>query len=84
MMVLCTMATGYAPKAAEPREKEVTPAIELSNMETTINPADDFFRYCNNNWLINNPIPKEYTSYGAFTEINQHNEILIQDIIDEV
>ena len=53
-------------------------------MDLDINPAEDFFRYCNNNWLRNNPIPDEYTSFGAFTEIDQHNELLIQDIIKEV
>ena len=86
MMILTTMAAGCGQKAVETSEpeKEVVPAIELSNMDTTINPADDFFRFCNNNWLKNNPIPEEYTSFGAFTEIDQRNEILIQDIIDEV
>ena len=85
ILVSCIMAAGCAQKTVEtPQpEREVVPAIELSNMDTTINPADDFFRYCNNNWLINNPIPEEYSTYGAFTEIDQHNEILIQDIIDE-
>ena len=63
---------------------EVVPAIDKSNMDLGINPAEDFFRYANNNWLKNNPIPEEYTSYGAFTEIDQHNEQLIQAIIDEV
>ena len=86
MMILCTLATGCAQKAVEkPQpEKEIVPAIDLSNMDTTINPAEDFFRYANNNWIKNNPIPEEYSTYGAFTEIDQHNEILIQDIIDEV
>ena len=85
MMILGTVAAGCGNKAPETREsQEVVPAIELSNMDTTINPADDFFRYCNNNWLINNPIPEEYSSYGAFTEIDEHNELLIQDIINEV
>ena len=84
-MILTTMATGCAEKAVENEttENEVVPAIELSNMDLSINPADDFFRYANNNWLKNNPIPEEYTSYGAFTEIDQRNEILIQDIISE-
>ena len=54
MMTLCTMAAGCAEKAVETpepqKEKEVVPAIELSNMDTTVNPADDFFRYANNNW----------------------------------
>ena len=85
MTIICTVAAGCGQKTAETSEpkKEVVPAIELSNMDTSINPADDFFRYCNNNWLKNNPIPEEYTSYGAFTEIDEHNEILIQEIIDE-
>ena len=86
MMILSTLAAGCAQKPAEtPKpKKEVVPAIELSNMDTCINPADDFFRYANNNWLKNNPIPEEYSTYGAFTEIDEHNEILIQDIINEV
>ena len=86
MMILTTVATGCGEKAAETKENETTvvPAIELSNMDTNINPAEDFFRYCNNNWMKNNPIPEEYSTFGAFTEIDQHNEILIQEIIDEV
>ena len=85
MMILTTaMATACTQKAPEKTQREVVPAVELSNMDTTINPADDFFRYANNNWLKNNPIPEEYSTYGAFTEIDQHNELLIQDIINEV
>ncbi len=86
MMILTTVATGCGEKAVETQEpkKEVVPAIELGNMDTNINPADDFFRYCNNNWMKNNPIPEEYSTFGAFTEIDQRNEILIQEIIDEV
>ena len=65
-------------------EQKGTPAIDLNNMDLNINPAEDFFRYCNNNWLTNNPIPEEYTSFGAFTEIDRKTEVLIQDIIKEV
>ena len=85
MMIVSTLAAGCAQKTAKNTEleKEITPAIELGNMDTTINPADDFFRYCNNNWLKNNPIPEEYTTYGAFTEIEERNEKLIQALIDE-
>ena len=85
ILVLCIMAAGCGQKAAETTEskREVFPAIELSNMDTTINPADDFFRYCNNNWLKNNPIPETYSTYGAFHEIGERTELQIQEIIDE-
>ena len=86
ILVLCIMATGCGQKAAETTQskREVFPAIELSNMDTTINPADDFFRYCNNNWLKNNPIPESYSTYNAFYEIGERTELQIQEIIDEV
>ena len=85
ILVSCIMAAGCAQKTVEtPQpEREVVPAIELSNMDTTINPADDFFRYCNNNWLKNNPIPESYSTYGAFHEIGERTELQIQEIIDE-
>ena len=87
MMILCTMAVGCGQKTVETPEpepeKEVTPAIVVDNMDPSIKPMDDFFRYVNNEWMKNNPIPEEYSTYGAFTEIDQRNEILIQDIINE-
>ena len=85
-MVAVTIIAGCTPKekTENVKEKETVPAIVMANMDTTINPADDFFRFCNNNWLKNNPIPEEYTTFGAFTEIDRSNELLIQDIINEV
>jgi len=84
MMVAVTMIAGCTPKEKTVNEPAKTPAIDLTNMDPAINPADDFFRYANNNWLKNNPIPEEYSSYGAFTEIDLKNETLLQGIIDEV
>ena len=85
ILVSCIMAAGYAQKTVEtPQpEREVVPAIELSNMDTTINPADDFYRYCNNNWLKNNPIPEENPYYDAFTEVSDRTKLQIKEIIDE-
>ena len=85
ILVSCIMAAGCAQKTAEtPQpEREVVPAIELSNMDTTINPADDFYRYCNNNWLKNNPIPEENPYYDAFTEVSDRTKLQIKEIIDE-
>lgn len=88
MIVAGTLIAGCTPKdkskTSEQVKENTVPAIDLANMDTSINPADDFFRYANNNWLKNNPIPEEYSSYGAFTEIDLKNEILLQGIIDEV
>ena len=85
ILILSMMTAGCGQKAVETPEpkREVFPALELSNMDTTINPADDFYRYCNNNWLKNNPIPEENPYYDAFTEVSDRTKLQIKEIIDE-
>jgi putative endopeptidase len=36
----------------------------VSNIDTTINPADDFFQFANGAWLKANPIPASESSWG--------------------
>lgn len=38
--------------------------ILVSNMDSTANPADDFFEYANGGWIKKNPIPAEETGWG--------------------
>jgi putative endopeptidase len=36
----------------------------IHNMDTTVKPGDDFFKYANGTWLRKNPIPAAYASWG--------------------
>lgn len=36
----------------------------VHNMDTTVKPGDDFFKYANGTWLRKNPIPAAYASWG--------------------
>jgi len=38
--------------------------ILANNLDTSINPADDFFDYANGGWIKRNPIPDEERSWG--------------------
>jgi putative endopeptidase len=40
------------------------PDILATNLDTTINPANDFFEYANGGWLKKNPIPDDHKSWG--------------------
>lgn len=66
--LLCVMVAAGGQKTVAQTKKEVVPAIELSNMDITVNPAEDFYRYCNGNWLKNNPIPEDASFYDVFSE----------------
>ena len=76
-MVLCLLAAGCK------TVKHTVSVIELGNMDTTVNPAEDFYRYCNGNWLKNNPIPEENSYYDVFTEVGDRTKLQIKAIIEE-
>lgn len=61
-----------------------TPAILLENMNTNIDPGDDFFKYVNGKWMSENEIPAEYSQYGAFTELFENNQKQLRSLIEEV
>src|SRR2546425_697246 len=36
----------------------------FKNIDATVKPGDDFFKYANGAWLRKNPIPPAYSSWG--------------------
>jgi Predicted metalloendopeptidase len=65
------------------KKEEKPGALDKTNMDLSLKPGEDFFRYANGNWLKNHPIPDEYTSYSAFTELSERNEAQLKEIIKE-
>lgn len=56
---------------------------EMSYMDTTIRPQDDFFLYCNNNWIKSNPVPSTESRWGSFNELDEANKEKLKDILDD-
>ena len=52
-------------------------------MDQSIKPGDDFYKYVNGTWLKNNPVPPEYSRWGAFSEITKNNDYIIKSILEE-
>ncbi|MGZ3872315.1 MAG: M13 family metallopeptidase [Mucilaginibacter sp.] len=38
--------------------------VIFKNLDTTVRPGDDFFKYANGSWLKKNPIPAAYPAWG--------------------
>ena len=58
-----------SPKNSSSSKKDVLAA----NMDSTVDPPQDFFMYANGGWIKNNPIPAEYGSWGIGNLVVEEN-----------
>lgn len=56
--------------------------VLAANMDTTVNPADDFFDYANGGWIKNNPIPNDQSSWGIGQLVIQENRKRLREIAE--
>ncbi len=56
--------------------------INMAGIETSINPADDFFDYATLRWRRANPIPDDYTRYGVFDVLYDTNLKRVREIAE--
>lgn len=72
------------PTAAVAEVKTLTSGIELSNMDTSVKPQQDFFRYVNGNWLAKTEIPADKGRWGSFDELRENADKQVLAIVQEL
>ena len=65
-------------------KQATTPAIDLTDFDTTVNPADDFYNYATGGWQKKHPLKPEYSRYGSFDMLRENNEIRINELFKEM
>ncbi|MBK6284362.1 MAG: hypothetical protein IPF54_18560 [Draconibacterium sp.] len=40
----------------------------------SVNPGDDFYHYANGNWIKNNAVPEDRSSFGSFDIVDKRKE----------
>ena len=58
--------------------------ITLANLDRTVQPCDDFYRFANGNWMKNNPIPASETGWGGFNQLRNRNRDVARGILEKV
>ena len=56
------------------------PAIDLTNLDTSVAPGEDFYAYATRGWQQKNPLKPEYSRYGAFDVLAENNQIRLNDL----
>lgn len=63
--------------------QEPNSVFDVKNMDTSIKPGTDFFKYVNGNWMKNNPIPNDESRWSAFNVLNEENQHRLKELMEE-
>ena len=58
--------------------------IDLSNMDTSVAPQQDFFRYVNGKWVDNTQIPADKARWGSFDALSENSQTQVRELIQEL
>ena len=78
-------APSAPPPAAAPEAtaKTLGSGIDKVNMDTSVRPQDDFYRYVNGHWLATTEIPADKPAYGVFTQLADEAQANLRTIIED-
>jgi putative endopeptidase len=57
--------------------------IDKNNLDPTVKPGNDFYRYAAGGWLKSHPLDAEHTSNGSFVDLSEACQKQIQELILE-
>jgi len=72
-----------APTTATEIPAGLTSGIALENMDTGVQPGDDFFSYVNGKWIAETEIPADKASYGGFGILADEAQEDVRAIIEQ-
>ena len=56
--------------------------FDLTGMDKSVQPGDDFYAYANGTWAKNTPIPADKSNYGKFTALADLSQTRTREILD--
>lgn len=77
--VLSVGMLSMTPPDKDPKRKFIDP----QNMDASVKPGDDFYRYANGKWIKNNPIPASKTRWGSFNELRDKSASALKTLLED-
>lgn len=65
-------------------QAQLKSGIDMSNLDTSVRPADDFYKYACGGWMKNNPLPAAYSRFGSFDQLALDNNKRINAILTDL
>lgn len=83
LFLLCGFAgaqdAGNAKSSEEPKQ---IPSFDVTALDRSADPCVNFYQFACGNWVKNNPIPPDQSSWGRFNELAEHNRLVLRTILE--
>jgi endothelin-converting enzyme/putative endopeptidase len=56
--------------------------VDTAQMDTSVKPGDDFFKYVNGKWLASFKMPADKSSFGSFDKLVDNSENDVHSVLD--
>jgi putative endopeptidase len=63
--------------------QQLSSGIDLTSLDRTCKPCDDFYQFANGGWIKSHPIPAAYPQYGTFNILVDKNRQVSHEILEE-
>ena len=64
------------------RQAALTTGIDLANLDTTVAPGTDFYRFATGGWTDSHPLTAEYARFGSFDQLAENNKVQLRELIE--
>ena len=83
--VLALAAMGMMAAGCDQKgEKSMTSGIDVANMDTTVAPGTDFYRYACGGWMDTHPLRDEYARFGSFEALDELSVEQVKTLLNEL
>ncbi len=59
------------------------PVLDITSIDTSVDPCTDFFTYSCGGWLKKNPIPPDKIAWSASAKLSDDNKVLLREVLEE-
>jgi len=82
VLAACSSPPSGEPPASAPTAT-LRSGVYSSNLDKSVRPQDDFYRFVNGQWLSHTAIPADRSNYGAFSLLEDGAEENLRTILEE-